>query len=249
MADMTWLRPMRTYVFLSAIALLLAAVSLSLAKHYPLTAPSDQWFDALSQLAATVLGAGIATFVSWRFARASKVELEQAGVMHTMLKTMTLANNLYSLILLFDDMLNDANQQGRTAHPIWTRIRPTVSVPNNIEFGISDLQPFFTHKEGELANDLLLLAQRHNAFLATVRIYNELQFSHRIQVRSILDSGDKKEPPSADMARNELEYLAVSMLQNGRQCLSDARGCAGRFNIASKKIARGGQHVIMDPIP
>lgn len=207
--------------------------------------PDGDWFRLVSQLSATVLGAGIAASVTWYFASRKVADERRAALTRLFLKLVQMAGGMRNTTRTIDEMLSDANSQGNTHLPLWARVLPITGLPTLLEIDVSDMVPLIDVGETKIVDDVILLEQRNRSMLAALATYNELRLQLRDRMPVSRQFGkvsttELSEDQLAELAPrfSELDDIITNALTHLRVDVDFAKSLLERFHAAAAKVTK-----------
>lgn len=204
---------------------------------------SGPFVDFLVQAMATVVGAVIATAVSYHLAFATKREAERASVYSLITKVSLMTNDIFGVVQHIDDSLIFANDQKNTGLDMWQRIQPLIGLGDPITIEPEELAPMFAAGETNLVNDLIQLQMRHHSTLATMKAYGDLRLA--LQAKMPIDEVNggmvSAAIPAADLPRFKADAMALEKVirdfsSAAREHLTAAFDVGSRVGPAARRM-------------
>jgi len=161
---------------------------------------SDNGITVASTLIAAVLGAIFGTIgtaaISWWLANrtaaeqlrrdeAARVEKDKAIALQTFVKSMTITNQLYSILGLVLTMLKTAEMNGVGDLDLWQKVLPMAGVTDDPDrFSAQEAAVLIGSKEMKVASSLFLLAEKYSSLTDSIKRYSK----RRLRLTDVLSA-------------------------------------------------------------
>lgn len=236
-----WLSLSELYMWLGAIFVLTLLILVEVGDASSIN--PGVWGTFISQVSATLIGAGIAGGVAYTLARSARNNLKKDAAVRLIFKLKFIADDYHSILKSIDESLQEANADEHTHLRMWERVRPVVGIGEPHIIDTDEAAPFLAGGEADLANRALLLSIRHATFLRLLNKYAELReemadFLPPTSVegaRAVTDVPPEKRN-LFKLKSNELEALVREMVKGARTDLQDAVELCDLVGPAARRV-------------
>ncbi|BEV45981.1 hypothetical protein [Afipia carboxidovorans] len=209
--------------------------------------------ELIGPLIGTVVGGAISATVAFLLAKQNnrtieardakqRKQLQKSALLKLQMRASILASDVASTMRAIDQMLNEANEAGRSGWPKHARIKPIVGNHEKVSFPIEEMEPLIEAKEFDIVQDLVELSMRHEAFVQAISTYSNLRLDlkNKVTITSVEGSVfgaslNDHELKQLKPYLVELEALIEHALSMGRSLETQAKATITKIGPAARK--------------